>query len=69
MGSILGSKPKPYEPSEAQKELEASQREAAKEQKSELASARGRIRQRSMGRRSLLTGAATGQEDKKTTLG
>lgn len=69
MGSILGSKPKPYEPSEAQKELEAMQRETRKEQQSEMASARGRIMGRSKGRRSLLTGAATGQEEKKTTLG
>ena len=58
-----------YEPSEAQKELEAMQRETRKEQQSEMASARGRIMGRSKGRRSLLTGAATGQEEKKTTLG
>lgn len=69
MGSVFGSKPKPYEPSEAQKELEAMQRETRKEQQSEMASARGRIMGRSRGRRSLLTGAATGVEEKKTTLG
>lgn len=72
MGSVF-SKPKapePYKPTEAQQQLERTQLETAAGQKSELASARGKIQQRARGRRSLLTGAATGvDEEKKATLG
>jgi len=69
MGGIFGSKPKPYEPTEAQKELEAQQLETSREQKSEIASRAARATMGKTGRRSLLTGAATGTEEKKTTLG
>ena len=71
MGSIFKpKKPKPYEPSETQKQLERQQLETSASQKSELAAIRGKIGQRSKGRRSLLSGAATGvEEEKKTTMG
>ena len=72
MGSVFSKPkaPKPYEPSESQKQLERAQMETRASQQSELASARGKITQRARGRRSLLTGSATGvDEDKKTTLG
>jgi len=72
MGSVFSKPkaPKPYEPSESQKQLERSQMETRASQQSELASARGKIMQRARGRRSLLTGAATGvDEEKKTTMG
>jgi len=72
MGGIF-SKPKapePFKPTETQKELERSQLETTASQKSEIAERSARAGTRRMGRRSLLTGSATGvEEEKKTTMG
>jgi hypothetical protein len=70
MGSIFSPpKPKPFEPTEAQKSLERSQLETAAGQKSEIAERAAKAGSRRAGRRSLLTGGAMGAEDKKETLG
>jgi hypothetical protein len=70
MGSIFSPpKPKPYEPSESQKALERQQLETTAEQKSEIARRASSARGRATGRRSLLTGSATGVQEKSATLG
>ncbi len=58
-----------YEPSAETKELQRMQSEEAKEQESELAERKAMRKKKAAGRGSLLTGAATGVEDKQTTLG
>lgn len=67
MGSMF-KKPKAYEPSAKQKELESSQLETQKEQESELAQSQAMRKKRLAGRTSLLTGSATGVE-RQSTLG
>jgi len=70
VGKVLGvKKPAPFTPSAEQKSLEARQREQALEQESEIATREAMRKRSRSGRTSLLTGAATGVEDKQTTLG
>lgn len=71
MGSLF-SKPKapePFRPSEEQKQLERNQLESRREQESEMAKRAAKSQSKGYGRRSLLTGAATGVEEKSTKLG
>lgn len=69
MGNILGGKPKAFKPSEEQKALEKSQSESRMAQESEMKEREAMRKRMRAGRSSLLTGAATGVEDKQTTLG
>ena len=71
MGSLFSKPkaPKPFEPTEQQKQLEREQIETGKSQRSEMAKRTAAARAKGFGRRSLLTGAATGVEEKSTTLG
>ena len=69
MGNVFSPKVKKFEPSEEQKRLERDQREQALEQESEVATREAMRKRSRSGRTSLLTGAATGVEDKQTTLG
>ena len=70
MGSIFKPKaPKAPGPTAEQLELESRQKEQALAQESEIAEREAIRRRASSGRSSLLTGAATGVEDKQTTLG
>lgn len=61
--------PTPYQPSAETKELERKQSEEAREQESELAERKAMRKKKAAGRSSLLTGAATGVDEKQTTLG
>ena len=69
MGNIFSPKVKKFEPSAEQKSLEARQREESLMQQSEVATREAMRKRSRSGRTSLLTGAATGVEDKQTTLG
>ena len=71
MGSIFSKPkaPKPFEPTESQKQLERNQLESRREQESEIAKRASKTKGKAKGRRSLLTGAATGVDEKQTTLG
>lgn len=69
MGAILGGKPKAFQPSEEQRSLEKAQSEERLTQQSEMAEREALRKRMRAGRSSLLTGAATGVEQKQTTLG
>lgn len=69
MGNILSPKVKKFQPSEDQKAAEAAQREQAASQQSEMVERTAMRKRARAGRTSLLTGAATGVEEKQTTLG
>lgn len=71
MGDLLGGKPKvkEYKPSAESQELERRQLEERKEQESELSQRQAMKKKRAAGRSSLLTGAATGVDDKSSVLG
>ena len=58
-----------FQPSAEQKELERKQKEQAMAQDSELAERKALRKKAAAGRTSLLTGAATGVDEKQSTLG